>query len=144
MLASMVSPLSGRCSCGRVRVELAPPTLFASYCHCETCRRVHGAPFVAWTAVARDGFRVVSGRDAITEYASSPGVVRAFCRHCGSPIFYKGEMAPDRIYVPVAILDALDRPLDSHVSYEERAPWLAGVHLLPCFHAKSDTPLSWR
>jgi hypothetical protein len=143
MLGTMDTPLSGRCSCGLVRIELAPPTLFASYCHCQTCRRVHGAPFVAWTAVVRDAFRVAYGRESITEYASSPGVVRAFCRRCGSPMFYKGETASDRIYVPVAILDKLDRSPDSHVSYEERAPWLSGVHRLPCFQAKSDTPLSW-
>jgi hypothetical protein len=139
----MVSPLSGGCSCGLVRIELTPPTLFASYCHCESCRRVHGAPFVAWTAVPRHAFVIASGGEAITEYASSPGVVRTFCRRCGSPLFYEGEAAPDRIYVPVAILDGLDRPLDSHVSYEERAPWLAGIHALPCFEAKSDRPLSW-
>lgn len=125
-------------------MELVAPTLFASYCHCESCRRTHGAPFVAWTAVPHEAFRLSRGSDAITEHASSPGVVRAFCGRCGTPLFYRGDSAPDRIYVPVAILDAIDRPLDSHVSYEERVDWLRGVHELPCFEAKSDRRLDWR
>jgi len=104
---------------------------------------VHAAPFVAWTAVPRDAFRVVAGNGAITEYTSSPGTVRAFCRHCGSSLFYRADQTLDRIYVPVAILDAIDRPIDSHVSYEERAPWLTSVHTLPCFIGKSDQPLQW-
>jgi hypothetical protein len=29
-------------------------------------------------------------------------------------------------------------------SYEERALWLAGVHTLPCFEAKSDAKLDWK
>jgi hypothetical protein len=136
--------LRGHCCCGTVRIELAPPTLFASYCHCETCRRVHGAPFVAWTAVPRDAFRVTDGGDNLHEYTSSPGVIRAFCSRCGSPISYRADTALDRIYVPVAILDTIDRALESHVSYEERVPWLSGVHTLPCFIAKSETPIEWR
>ncbi len=48
-----------------------------------------------------------------------------------------------RIYVPVAILDAIDRPIDSHVSYEEHAPWLSGAHTLPCFVGKSNQPMAW-
>jgi hypothetical protein len=139
----MNAPLRGHCACGSVRIELSPPTIFASYCHCESCRRVHAAPFVAWTAVPREAFRLVAGDTSIAEYTSSPGTVRAFCRQCGSSLFYRADPTPDRIYVPVAILDAIDRPLDSHVSYEEHVPWLSGVHLLPCFVGKSDQPMAW-
>jgi hypothetical protein len=98
---------------------------------------------VAWTAVPRESFRLIAGSTFVAEYASSPGVVRAFCRQCGSPLFYRADQSLDRIYVPVAILDAIDRPMDSHVSYEEHARWLSGVHTLPCFVGKSDQPVPW-
>lgn len=124
-------------------MELTSPTLFASYCHCESCRRVHGAPFVAWTAVPLPAFRLTAGDDEVAIYASSRGVARAFCRRCGTPLFYRGDDTPDRIYVPVAILDRLDRPVDAHVSYEERADWLRDVERLPCFEGKSETQLRW-
>ncbi len=138
-----VTLIEGRCCCGVVRLELTPPTLFASYCHCETCRRVHAAPLVAWTAVQSDAFRITAGASDIREYSSSPGVIRAFCSRCGSAILYRGDSTRDRVYVPIAILDRIDRPLDAHVSYEERASWFSGVEALPCFAAKSEQPLPW-
>ena len=48
-------------------------------------------------------------------------------------------------YAPVAILDSIDRVLDSHVSYEERVPWLSGVERIPCFVANrtSGFPGEW-
>lgn len=120
---------------------LTPPTLFVSHCHCDTCRRSHAAAFVTWTAVPTAQFEFTGGEDALTRYASSPGVERAFCRHCGSPVSYVSRDATDRVYVPVAVLDTIDQPPDSHVSFEERAAWLAGVVSLPCFRAKSSQPL---
>ena len=105
---------------------------------------MHAAPFVAWTAVPREAFQIVAGSTSIEEYVSSPGTVRAFCRRCGCSLFYRADQTRDRIYVPVAILDAIDRPIDSHVSYEEHVPWLSGVQALPCFVGKSDQPMVWR
>jgi hypothetical protein len=126
-----------------VTLTLRPPTLFASHCHCRTCRTVHAAPLVTWTAVPVDALSV-DGEGALRWYASSPGVRRGFCGTCGSPLLYRGADAPDRVYVPVAVLDGLDRPVDAHVSYEEHVPWLEGAEHLPCFVAKGAEPLRWR
>lgn len=136
-------PLSGRCACGAVQVALTPPTLFASYCHCSSCRKTHAAPFVAWTAVPNDRFQMVHGEETLTVFASSPGVRRAFCRRCGTHVWYRGDDAPDRVYVPVAVLDWLDRPIEEHVSYEERAAWFSGIERLPCHRGKGDERLEW-
>ncbi len=134
--------MRGRCLCGRVRVASEAPTLFASHCHCETCRRAHAAAFVTWTAVPV-GALLIEGEEHLTHHGSSPGVTRSFCAGCGTPMLYRGASTPDRVYLPVAVLEGLDRPVDSHVSYEERVPWLAGVERLPCFRAKTDEPLRW-
>jgi hypothetical protein len=124
-------------------MRLGPPTLFASYCHCESCRRTHAAPFVAWTAVPNDRFAVVGGEEAVSVYRSSPGVQRAFCGRCGTHVWYRGDNAPDRVYVPVAVLDRIDRVVDGHVSYEERAPWAAGLERVPCYRGKGDDRMEW-
>ncbi len=133
-----MSTMKGRCLCRTVSITVLGPTMFASYCHCESCRLAHAAPFVAWTAVSIERFRVTAGEAAIVRYVSSPGVERAFCGRCGTSLFYAGAMAPDRVYVPIAILDHLDRALDSHVSYEEHAPWIEGLCSLPCHAGKSE------
>ena len=134
--------LTGTCLCGEVGLQLRPPTLFASHCHCRTCRTAHAAAFVTWTAVPTDALEV-RGEDGIRWFESSPGVLRGFCGNCGSPVLYRALATSDRVYVPVALLDALDRAVEGHVSYEEHVPWLHGVAGLPCFDGKSDGPVPW-
>lgn len=137
-------PIRGRCLCGRVTFALTEPTEFAGHCHCESCRRAHAAPFVTWTSVQDRHLQIGSGHDDLRGYESSEGVVRTFCSFCGSQLFYRGRSAPGRVYVPVAVLDRIDRDPDAHVSYEEHVPWIEGLERLACFRAKSDEPMRWR
>ncbi len=142
----MPTPIRGHCLCGAVRIELDPPSLFASHCHCESCRRSHAAAFVTWTGVPDARFRVVEGEAEITRYASSPGAFRCFCSRCGTVMFTYYEPqhadfgdAAGSMYVPVAVLaDPMDRQPDSHVSFEEAVPWFPFHDGLPRLRAKSD------
>jgi hypothetical protein len=142
----MASPIRGRCLCGAVRIELEPPTLFASHCHCESCRRSHAAAFVTWTGVVDSRFQLTAGEPEITRYESTPGAFRCFCSRCGTVMFTYYEPghadfgdAAGSMYVPVAVLeDPLDRAPDSHVSVEEAVPWFPFHDDLPRYQAKSE------
>ncbi len=142
----MPTPIRGHCLCGIVRIGLTPPTLFASHCHCESCRRAHAAAFVSWTGVPDERFEIVQGEERVTRFQSSPGAFRCFCSRCGSAMFtyYTPEHADfggtaGCVYVPVAVLeDPLDRQPSSHISFEERVAWFPFRDELPRFVAKSD------
>ena len=73
---------TGGCFCGAVQYEAAAPVINCTWCHCSMCRRLCGAPSVAWFSVARAQFRYVRGKPAA--YHSSPGVTREFCGTCGT------------------------------------------------------------
>ena len=49
-LPAMSEPTAatGRCHCGGVRFVARFPSRFVAHCHCESCRRAHGAAFVTW------------------------------------------------------------------------------------------------
>ncbi len=130
--------IRGRCLCKRVTFECDGPTEFAAHCHCESCRRAHSAPMVTWSSVPEDCFCLLSGQPELTEYGSSPGVTRSFCAVCGSPMFYRHVDVPGRVFFPVACVEALDRPVESHVCYEQRVPWLEGIESLPCYRGLSS------
>ena len=142
----MTQPIKGRCLCGAIRIELTPPTQFNVHCHCESCRRAHAAPVVTWTGVNEDAFRVVQGENEIRRYESSPGTFRCFCATCGTSLLsYYTRENPDyghefnKVYVPVAVLlDPMDQPPQSHVSYEEHVDWCCFADPLPRFRGKSD------
>lgn len=121
--------LSGRCFCGEVRFRLTPPSEFASHCHCRSCRLSHAAPMVTWTAVPLDRFHLDSGQEWLRSYHSSPQVAWEFCSRCGSSLFYRASFAAEKIYVAAASLEALDRTVERHVSFEEHLPWMGRLDL---------------
>lgn len=116
--------IKGRCHCSKIQYELNPPTDFCSHCHCESCRRTHGAAFVTWTSVPESQFKITEGAEGLKTYESSPGITWMSCNTCMSPLFQKTHSSPGRVYITVASLtDKLDREPDSHVSYEEHVRW---------------------
>lgn len=51
-------------------------------------------------------FRLLSGRDALSEYTFNTGMAKHwFCRHCGIKSFYQPRSHPDGIDVNVHCLD---------------------------------------
>lgn len=116
--------LEGSCLCRairyRVRGELGPIV----YCHCAQCRKAQGSAFAANAPVKADGFEWLSGREAVTEYESSPGKLRAFCRVCGSPIYSRRDSAPDVLRLRIGTLDTplAARP-SAHIYAASKAEW---------------------
>lgn len=78
---------TGSCNCGAVRFRTAGKLRDVIYCHCSQCRKQTGH-FYAATNVA-DADLGVEGADNITWFQSSEAASRAFCRTCGSALFWK-------------------------------------------------------
>ena len=105
----------GGCLCG------AP--LWQGICYCETCRRSCAAPAVAFIGVARNRLDWIGAAPAT--YASSPGVTRSFCGHCGTQVAFHSERWPDEVHVYAASLD--DASLveaEAHYHAGEAVPWI--------------------
>jgi len=73
--------------CGAVsyRAQLIDPELGA--CHCSMCRRWTGGVFLG-LSVLPDAMSF-EGEDQIQVFQSSPWAERAFCKTCGSNLFYR-------------------------------------------------------
>ena len=117
------STYSGRCFCGQVRYELSGRPKFTCHCHCESCRRSAGAPFVTWVSFDGEGFSLVSG--TIAEYRSSPGVRRGHCADCGTTITYWCDKQPEEIDIAVSSLDDTSgiEP-EAHIWVGDKVSWL--------------------
>jgi len=66
-------------------------------CHCRSCRRVAGAPVVAWLTFAKTDFQFTRGTPS--EFRSSNPVRRTFCGACGTPLTYEHDDASATIDV---------------------------------------------
>ena len=80
---------AGQCLCGGIRYELHARIQAVTHCHCQMCQRAHGAAFASYGAVRQADFHIVKGAALLRQYASSPGVLRSFCSHCGSPLTWQ-------------------------------------------------------
>lgn len=95
--------LTGHCLCRACRFELVDAHNWVGHCHCESCRRATASPVTTFVGHPDEGWRWLSER--LCEYDSSPGRTRAFCKVCGSPLYYRSEAYPGETHFYAALLD---------------------------------------
>lgn len=122
----------GSCLCQRVQYELTAEPGDFGFCHCVSCRKASGSSHAANAPVDRAYFRLVSGTDVLREFESSPGMFRAFCTNCGSPIYaYRAEM-PDKLGIRLGTLDTpFNKQPVGHKFVAEAPPWAPISDQLP-------------
>ena len=86
--------LTGSCLCRGVAYEADVSLERIVHCHCQTCRKTHGAAFSSVTAVPREKFRWVRGQELLGAFESSPGKFRRFCTRCGSHVMAERTAQP--------------------------------------------------
>jgi hypothetical protein len=118
----------GGCRCGRVRFEARGPERRVGACHCESCRRATGAPFAVYLDYPPETV-TLQGEAAV--WSSRPGVERAFCGRCGSPLSYRGEAAEPEISLHLGAFDAPEGLVPRHVTGEAEALAWARAALAP-------------
>ena len=114
---------TGRCLCGYVEYELEGELTPLVNCHCQFCRRAHGAAFATVSWVRRSAFRLTAGEAAVRKYSVGDGF-RAFCERCGTRIFNGLTRGGDFVSLVVATLD--EEPEHGpimHINLESKAPW---------------------
>ena len=125
---------TGRCLCGGVRYELTAPLGPAVNCHCQFCRRAHGAAFATVAMVQSDALRILGGADLVRE-RRTPGVgTRAFCRECATRLYNRPDSTASITMLVVATLDDQSQVRPSmHINLESKAPWYEIEDVLPRF-----------
>ncbi len=86
----MAEGKTGRCLCGAVSFTVKDDVTDLGVCHCNMCQRWSGGIHVGFN-VSADGV-AFEGEDNLTIFTSSEWAERAFCRTCGSPVFYRITM----------------------------------------------------
>jgi hypothetical protein len=122
--------IEGGCLCGAVRYRAFWPAYGITHCHCQTCRRASGAPFVTWAGFDADKFTFIQGEPASNK--SSPNVLRTFCGKCGTALTYQCAELPGSIDVTLGSMDdpAMLEPQD-HTWTESRLSWIVLGDQLP-------------
>ena len=121
----------GSCLCKAVQYEVSCEPQPMGHCHCETCRKAHGAAFSTVMGVPNESFRWTKGEDQLSGYESSPAKVRYFCRHCGSQLIANRDTT-DYVLIRVGSIDTplTERP-KVHFWCSDGASWYDPSEQLP-------------
>lgn len=71
-----------------------------------------------------------SGADSITRFASSDWAERAFCKHCGTHLYYR-LLATGEYFVPAGTFDSTDFHLASQIYVDRKPPYYAFANETP-------------
>jgi len=115
-----------------VRYEINGRLGRITHCHCAQCRKAHGAAFGTYARVDWADFTLASGQSDIGSYQSSPGVLRTFCKRCGSTLQFIRESKPQGFSLAIGTLD--DDPgirPSLHIFVGSKAPWFDITDGLP-------------
>lgn len=97
---------TGKCMCGAVKFTLRDVETEIGACHCEMCRRWSGTALMALTAP--EDTITFEGTDDIQRFQSSDWAERAFCKKCGSGLWYRVTMEGPHggtYQIPLGLLD---------------------------------------
>jgi hypothetical protein len=127
-----VGAIEGGCLCGAVRYRAYGSAYGITHCHCHTCRRGSGAPFVTWAGFDADKFTFTKRQPAT--YASSPNVTRTFCASCGTALTYQRADVPGSIDVTLGSMDEPETVTpEDHTWTESRLSWISLNDGLPAY-----------
>jgi len=139
-----MSTIKGQCLCADVQFETPMPGHIDA-CHCETCRRWNGGPFIG--ADFREGINITKD-DGLSWYDSSDWAKRGFCKTCGTSLFYCLKSSPGFWSIASGTLDLPEGLklgkeifIDEKPDYYDLAgdqPKLTGAEALAEFTAGQD------
>jgi len=128
--------MNAACLCGGVQIEVSGKVGPVVYCHCSRCQKASGTAFAANADVRLKYWKLVAGQELIREFESSPGVFRAFCGRCGSPLYSRRPDTPDLLRLRLGLLaDDPGRRSLAHFWVGSKAAWFAITDTLPQFAA---------
>lgn len=114
---------TGRCLCGAVRFAAkAVPDAFGA-CHCEMCRRWTGSALLGVTVP--EGDVTWQGAEHIATRQTSGWAERAWCRECGSGLWFRVTIESDysgNLELPVGLFDDANGMVMSNEIYIDHKP----------------------
>ncbi|ROT35247.1 hypothetical protein SODALDRAFT_284099 [Sodiomyces alkalinus F11] len=124
--------MKGRCACDEVQYTVSlgsADEARTSLCHCSSCKRAFGTDHGLTTKVPVESYSYTKG--VPRQYTQDNGVVREFCRTCGTFLCEYGEQAADKFrYLVWGTLDEKERdmvPPKGEFFCSQRAKWMPEI-----------------
>lgn len=135
---------TGKCLCGEVQVKVTAEHKDVGSCHCDMCRRWGSGPFLA-VHVGQD--IEIEGTENITAYNSSEWGERAFCKKCGTNLYYRLKGTGEYMLSVGVLDDQSNFTLTNQIFIDEKpafydfandTPKMTGAEVFAMYAPKGD------
>jgi hypothetical protein len=113
---------NGECRCGYLQYTVTEELAPVFNCHCQFCRRIHGASFTTVGYLSAAAFAWLSGTGEASCFVTPVGHHRYFCGRCSSPIY---NLAP-AIGLACVVVGSLSQGAQpapwAHINTESKDP----------------------
>ncbi|MEO0576660.1 MAG: GFA family protein [Pseudomonadota bacterium] len=109
---------TGSCLCGAVNVTAKAALGDIGACHCDTCRNWGGGPYLSVDCASSATF---TGEEYIAVFQSSQWAERAFCKQCGTHLYYRLKQN-NQYMLPAGLLDPAEGLSMSHQVFIDEKP----------------------
>ena len=116
-----MSALPGHCLCGAVSVSIARPDKQVELCQCAMCRRWGGGYY----AGIRGKDAEILGAESVTTYRSSEWAERAFCKTCGSNLWFTFLPTGHRSFCAGLFDDLTNAEIEKEIFCDTATAWSA-------------------
>ena len=132
---------TGGCACGAIRFEITSPLMGVGACHCTDCQKGAGGGPNYVALAPRDALVVTSGEATLFRSTGDSGaeVARAFCAHCGTPLWSIPAHEPFLTVKLGALDDSSDLSPGMHIYVSSAPSWHPVDDKVPSF-AKMPPP----
>ncbi len=116
----MELPITGGCLCGKIRYEIWAEPIGTANCHCRTCQKAVGAPYLSVLFVPASALKITGEyKEFATIAASGNTMYRGFCPECGTSLFGRNSRFTGVRPVSAVTLD------DPSIYIPEKDMWVA-------------------
>jgi hypothetical protein len=116
--------MKGGCACGRVQYTSTSMPDKMSNCHCQTCRKLGGGPFLTFARLPTTSINWLGTPP--DHWKCSDVAERGFCSACGSTLSMQYYCQIDCISLTASSIEKSKLPLrkaSEHIFVKEKAPW---------------------
>ena len=126
---------SGQCLCGQIQYQVDKIEPRMGHCHCQMCRKFHGAAFATFGEAKVKDFKWLKGENLLKSYNADNGTIRKFCVSCGSSmVFVPSNDTGELIEFSLGTLDSeVDVKPDAHIFTQFKSCWYEIKDSLPQF-----------
>ncbi|MCZ6618959.1 MAG: GFA family protein, partial [Gammaproteobacteria bacterium] len=94
----------------------------------------NGSAFSANARIARSQWSLEGPEEELTEFEHKPGMFKAFCARCGSPLYARSSREPDDIRIRLGGFEgSLEVNITAHVWTSSKSAWYTIEDSMPCY-----------